>query len=105
MDSKKALDRRDFLKAAGAMGALFGLGARGFSAELAAAPKEAAKPAAPKKPFAKSVIQIWFWGGPSQIETWDPKPEAGYDYCGQLSSPINTNVANMRAYAGTCQMR
>ena len=38
MDSKKALDRRDFLKAAGAMGALFGLGARGFSAELAAAP-------------------------------------------------------------------
>ena len=38
MDSKKALDRRDFLKAAGAMGALFGLGARGFSAELAAKP-------------------------------------------------------------------
>lgn len=96
MDSKKALDRRDFLKAAGAMGALFGLGARGFSAELAAVPKEAAKPAAPKKPFAKSVIQIWFWGGPSQIETWDPKPEAGYDYCGQLSSPINTNVDGLR---------
>ena len=35
MDSKKALDRRDFLKAAGAMGALFGLGARGFSADFA----------------------------------------------------------------------
>ena len=42
------------------------------------------------------MIQIWFWGGPSQIETWDPKPEAGYDYCGQLSSPISTNVDGLK---------
>ena len=44
------------------------------------------------KPRAKSVIQIWMWGGPSHLDTFDPKPEAGYDYCGPLKSPIKTNV-------------
>ena len=41
---------------------------------------------------AKSVIQIWMWGGPSHIDTFDPKPEAGYDYCGPLAKAIPTNV-------------
>ena len=41
---------------------------------------------------AKSVIQIWMWGGPSHLDTFDPKPQAGYDYCGPLNSPIATNV-------------
>jgi len=41
---------------------------------------------------AKSVIQIWMWGGPSHLDTFDPKPAAGYDYCGQLDKPIPTNV-------------
>jgi len=50
----------------------------------------AASSARPAK--AKSVIQIWMWGGPSQIDTFDPKPDAGYDYCGSLSKPIATNV-------------
>ncbi len=45
---------------------------------------------------AKSVIQIWLWGGPSQIDTWDPKPDAGYDYCGPLNKPIETNVSGIR---------
>jgi uncharacterized protein (DUF1501 family) len=44
------------------------------------------------KPKAKAVIQIWMWGGPSHIDTFDPKPQAGYDYCGSLTKPINTNV-------------
>ena len=26
---------------------------------------------------AKSVIQIWMWGGPSHLDTFDPKPDAG----------------------------
>jgi len=43
-------------------------------------------------PKAKAVIQIWMWGGPSHLDTFDPKPDAGYDYCGQLSKPIKTNV-------------
>ena len=29
---------------------------------------------------AKSVIEIWLWGGPCQLETFDPKPDAGVDY-------------------------
>ncbi len=56
---------------------------------LAAAPGGASAQA---KPHAKAVIQIWMWGGPSQLDTFDPKPDAGYDYCGPLSKPIPTNV-------------
>src|SRR4051812_11486397 len=41
---------------------------------------------------AKSVIQIWMWGGPCHIDTFDPKPDAGYDYCGALAKAIPTNV-------------
>ena len=41
---------------------------------------------------AKAVIQIWMWGGPSHLDTFDPKPEAGTDYCGPLGKPIPTNV-------------
>ena len=44
------------------------------------------------KAKAKSVIQIWMWGGPSHLDTFDPKPAAGYDYCGPLNKPIRTNV-------------
>jgi hypothetical protein len=44
------------------------------------------------KPPAKAVIQIWMWGGPSHLDTFDPKPAAGRDYTGPLDSPIPTNV-------------
>jgi hypothetical protein len=36
------------------------------------------------------------WGGPSHLDTWDPKPEAGNDYCGPLNKPIATNVDGVR---------
>ena len=52
--------------------------------------------AAPAAPKAKSVIQIWLWGGPCHIDTFDPKPEAGYDYNGPLKDPIATNVSGIR---------
>jgi hypothetical protein len=45
---------------------------------------------------AKSVIQIWMWGGPSHLDTFDPKPDAGDDYCGPLNHPIATNVNGAR---------
>jgi hypothetical protein len=45
---------------------------------------------------AKAVIQIWLWGGPSHLDTFDPKPEAGEDYCGPLNKPIATNVNGIR---------
>jgi hypothetical protein len=54
----------------------------------------AATPSAKAK--AKSVIQIWMWGGPPHLDTWDPKPEAGNDYCGPLNKPIATNVDGIR---------
>lgn len=47
---------------------------------------------APSPPKARSVIQIWMWGGPSHLDTFDPKPNAGYDYCGPFNKPIQTNV-------------
>lgn len=50
----------------------------------------------PGKPYAKSVIQIWMWGGPSHLDTFDPKPDAGNDYCGPYKKPISTNVDGIR---------
>ncbi len=32
------------------------------------------------------------WGGPSHLDTFDPKPGAGSDYTGPLDKPIPTNV-------------
>jgi len=45
-------------------------------------------------PYAKSLIEIWLWGGPSQLETFDPKPDAGRDYNNGLKA-IPTNVAGV----------
>lgn len=45
---------------------------------------------------AKAVIQVWLWGGPCHIDTFDPKPGAGRDYCGALDAPIETNVSGIR---------
>lgn len=56
-----------------------------------------AKPSLPAaEGKAKSVIQIWLWGGPCHIDTFDPKPEAGSSYSGPLDSPIETTVSGMR---------
>jgi hypothetical protein len=54
--------------------------------------------APPGKPVgkARSVIQIWMWGGPAHLDTFDPKPEAGNDYCGPFAKPIETNVPGIR---------
>jgi hypothetical protein len=45
---------------------------------------------------AKAVIQIWMWGGACHLDTFDPKPEAGEDYCGPFKNPIATNVPGVR---------
>ncbi len=55
-------------------------------------PRDLWAQASPKPARAKAVIQIWMWGGPSHLDTFDPKPEAGHDYCGPLNKPIPTNV-------------
>lgn len=45
---------------------------------------------------AKAVIQIWMWGGPAHLDTFDPKPDEGSDYCGPYAAPIATNVDGIR---------
>jgi Protein of unknown function (DUF1501) len=45
-----------------------------------------------RRATANSVIQIWLWGGCCHLDTFDPKPSAGNDYCGPLNRPIATNV-------------
>ena len=44
------------------------------------------------KARAKSVIQVFLWGGMSHNDTWDPKPDSGYDYMGDFRKAIPTNV-------------
>lgn len=66
-------------------------------ASVAGLPLSAAVSSPPKiKPRAKAVIQIWLWGGPSHLDTFDPKPEAGADYYGAFADPIETNVSGIR---------
>jgi len=80
-------------------GALF-CGANVFLANrlvLAALPNPAAKtPDKPAEGKAKAVIQVWLGGGPSHLDTFDPKPEAGNDYAGPLNNAAKTNVDGMR---------
>ncbi len=54
-----------------------------------------AKPKSVNSP-AKSVIQIWMWGGPTHLDTFDPKPDADYDYRGPYDKAIGTNVDGIR---------
>ena len=85
----RQLSRRQMLKRGG--GAALGLGLFGLPQALVAG--------APGKGSAKAVIQIWMWGGPSHLDTFDPKPDAGYDYCGPLDKTIPTNVDGIRINA------
>lgn len=50
----------------------------------------------PRVAKAKSVIQVWLWGGPCHLDTFDPKPEAGADYAGAFTKPLDTKVAGIR---------
>lgn len=81
-----AMTRRDALRRMlwGAAGLLF--------ADRLPVLAQAARPGAQ----AKAVIQIWMWGGPPHTDTFDPKPDAGYDYTGPLNRAIETNVPGIR---------
>jgi uncharacterized protein (DUF1501 family) len=70
-------DRRTFLR----VGSLTLFGGLHYGDVLAAA----------TNPGDLSVILIWCAGGMSQMETWDPKPEADEKYRGKFK-PIHTNV-------------
>lgn len=77
------LSRREFLR----LGSL-ALGAASFPHWLAASE------AAAKADADTSVILFYMWGGPSQLETYDLKPEAPVEYR-SLFRPIATNVPGM----------
>lgn len=55
-----------------------------------------AQATAPTVAKAKSVIQVFLWGGMSHNDTWDPKPDAGYDYTGEFNKAIPTNVPGIQ---------
>jgi Protein of unknown function (DUF1501) len=44
---------------------------------------------------AKAVILVWLWGGPSQLDTFDPKPNAPLDFRGPFST-IPTRIPGVR---------
>jgi hypothetical protein len=44
---------------------------------------------------AKSVMLLWLWGGPAQLDTWDPKPDAPIEFRGPFS-PIATKTTGLR---------
>ncbi len=44
---------------------------------------------------ARAVIFLWLWGGPSQLDTFDPKPNAPSEYRGPFAS-IPTRLTGVR---------
>ena len=46
---------------------------------VAAAPGESVR-------RARSVILLWLWGGPSHLDTFDPKPDAPQEIRGPFST-------------------
>ena len=88
-DNQSRISRRDVLRRGlyGASGAVLAnrLASAAFAGDAA--------PAQPKpKAKAKSVIQIFLWGGMSHNDAWDPKPNAGEEYLGEFKDVIPTNV-------------
>ncbi|MBI3411243.1 MAG: DUF1501 domain-containing protein [Planctomycetes bacterium] len=43
----------------------------------------------------RAVIFLWLWGGPAQLDTWDPKPNAPLDFRGPFAT-IPTRTAGVR---------
>ena len=81
-----AIDRRGFVKAGA-------LGMAGLSLPQVLKADSTADPA--KTSNEKSVIILWQRGGPSQHETWDPKPDAPQDYRGAFGA-MSTNVPGIQ---------
>ncbi|MCC6679669.1 MAG: DUF1501 domain-containing protein [Phycisphaeraceae bacterium] len=88
MSTKQTISRRDFLQASLAVGG----GAMLMPHATVRAWGAPVATPTPIQPKAKAVIQIWMWGGPPHLDTFDPKPQAGSDYCGPFDKPISTNV-------------
>lgn len=78
-----SVSRRAFVQTALSIPAAFSLGATNISgAEETTAP-------------AKSIVLLWLWGGPSHIDTFDPKPKAASEIRGPFST-IATQTPGLR---------
>lgn len=76
-----AFDRRDFLRVGAA-------GVVGAGLPFAPKPAQASSSGTGR---AKSVLLVLLSGGPSQLDMWDPKPDAPVEVRGEFSS-INTTL-------------
>ena len=83
------LSRRHVLQAGFLTSLGFGMG--DFQAALSRAHAEGRT----QKPRAKACIFLFMWGGPSQLETFDPKPEAPAEIRGEFN-PIQTKVPGIQ---------
>lgn len=79
------LSRRAFLQAGAVSLAGWGLSAGALAEAVRAS--EAGR--------ARSIILVWLWGGPSQLDTFDPKPHAPAAYRGPFST-IGTRLPGVR---------
>ncbi|MEZ6127186.1 MAG: DUF1501 domain-containing protein [Planctomycetaceae bacterium] len=92
----KGLNRREWLRLGGLAGLSWAL--PGFLPASLLPPSHAAESSASAVPGfgrAKSVIIVFASGGQSQIDTWDPKPDAPAEIRGAFSS-IATSVPGLR---------
>jgi hypothetical protein len=101
---RPALSRREFLQRAGT-----GFGGLALSFMLAEQAMADAKtganlnPLAPKKPMfpakAKSVIFLFMYGGPSQVDTFDPRPDL-IKYNGKSMSVALPTAGEIKTFGG-----
>ena len=93
------ISRRDLLQRVGAGLGTIGLASVLADSKLLASPAPAANPLAPKKPHfaprAKRIIHLFMNGGPSQVDTFDPKPALA-KYNGQ--KPPRLEIADRTAH-------
>lgn len=89
-----SISRRSILQL-GAWGGLAPLSLGGLDLLKNSALGNEASDFTPTTGRAKSVILIFQWGGPSQLDTWDPKPDAPAEIRGEFAS-IDTAVPGIR---------
>src|SRR5262249_28315552 len=82
------LSRRNLLKAG--LAGIAGLTVPGLLRSRAAAAASG-----PPTPSPKSVILLWMTGGPSHIDTWDPKPDRPLENRGPFNT-ITTRLPGVR---------
>ena len=87
--------RRDFLRVGGLTALGFGLGDFFHLQRAFGAPRRNTPAKTPYTATAKACILIWLDGGPSHLETFDPKPDAPQEVRGPLST-IPTNLTGVR---------